>query len=52
MSVSQVQDAPGSPAEGLWSPRHRNLTIGLAYAGEFGGGNRQQAGTVDMRWRF
>jgi len=30
----------------------RNLTIGLAYAGEFGGGNRQQAGTVDMRWRF
>ncbi|MNK97621.1 Extracellular serine protease precursor [compost metagenome] len=30
----------------------RNLTIGLGYAGEFGGGNRQHAGTVDMRWRF
>lgn len=30
----------------------RNLTAGLSYGGEFGGGNRQHAGTLDMRWRF
>lgn len=30
----------------------RNLTAGLAYAGEFGGGNRQHTGTLNVRWRF
>ncbi|EHK64268.1 autotransporter [Achromobacter arsenitoxydans SY8] len=30
----------------------RNMTAGLSYAGEFGGGNRQHAGSVDVRWRF
>ncbi len=30
----------------------RNMTAGLSYAGEFGGGNRQHAGSIDVRWRF
>ncbi|WP_312437531.1 autotransporter domain-containing protein [Achromobacter sp.] len=30
----------------------RNLTIALGYAGEFGGGNRQHSGTLDMRLQF
>lgn len=30
----------------------RNITAGLSYAGELGGGNRQHAGTLDVRWRF
>jgi autotransporter-associated beta strand protein len=30
----------------------RNTTVGLAYAGQFGGGSRQNSGTVDVRWRF
>lgn len=30
----------------------RNMTAGLSYGGEFGGGNRQHAGSLDVRWRF
>ena len=30
----------------------RNLTAGLSYAGEFGGGSRQHTGSLDLRWRF
>ncbi|WP_141984917.1 autotransporter domain-containing protein [Bordetella hinzii] len=30
----------------------RNMTAGLAYAGEFGGGNRQHTGTLNVRWQF
>ncbi len=30
----------------------RNMTAGLAYAGEFGGGNRQHTGSLNVRWRF
>ncbi|WMD20892.1 autotransporter domain-containing protein [Achromobacter seleniivolatilans] len=30
----------------------RDLTIGVSYAGEFGGGNRQHSGMLDMRWRY
>lgn len=30
----------------------RNMTAGLSYAGEFGSGNRQHAGSLDVRWRF
>ncbi|MGW8305630.1 MAG: autotransporter domain-containing protein [Achromobacter pulmonis] len=30
----------------------RNMTAGLNYGGEFGGGNRQHAGSLEMRWRF
>ncbi len=29
-----------------------NLTAGLNYGGEFGGGNRQHTGSLDVRWRF
>lgn len=30
----------------------RNVTAGLSYGGEFGGGNRQHTGSLDVRWRF
>ncbi|WP_231584921.1 autotransporter domain-containing protein [Bordetella pseudohinzii] len=30
----------------------RNMTAGLAYAGEFGGGNRQHTGSLNLRWQF
>ncbi|WP_454692526.1 autotransporter domain-containing protein [Achromobacter aloeverae] len=30
----------------------RATTIGLAYSGQFGGGNRQNSGAVNVRWRF
>ncbi|MFY1842406.1 autotransporter domain-containing protein [Achromobacter xylosoxidans] len=30
----------------------RNMTAGLSYGGEFGGGNRQHAASLDVRWRF
>lgn len=30
----------------------RGITAGLAYGGEFGGGNRQNTGSLDIRWRF
>lgn len=30
----------------------RNMTAGLSYGGEFGGGNRQHTGSVDVRWKF
>ncbi|MFY1908390.1 autotransporter domain-containing protein [Achromobacter xylosoxidans] len=30
----------------------RNMTAGLSYGGEFGGGNRQHAASFDVRWRF
>lgn len=30
----------------------RNTTLGLAYAGQFGGGNRDQTGTINLRWAF
>jgi len=30
----------------------RSATIGVSYGGQFGGGNRQNTGTVDVRWRF
>lgn len=30
----------------------RNMTAGLSYGGEFGGGNRQHAGSLDVRWKF
>ncbi|WP_145925250.1 autotransporter outer membrane beta-barrel domain-containing protein [Bordetella sp. H567] len=30
----------------------RSATFGVAYNGQFGGGNRQNAGTVNVRWQF
>lgn len=30
----------------------RGMTAGFAYGGEFGGGNRQHTGSLDVRWRF
>ena len=30
----------------------RNATIGLNYTGQFGGGNRENAGSVHMTWRY
>ncbi len=30
----------------------RNMTAGVSYGGEFGGGNRQHTGSVDVRWKF
>ncbi|OWT72890.1 MULTISPECIES: autotransporter outer membrane beta-barrel domain-containing protein [unclassified Achromobacter] len=30
----------------------RAATVGLAYTGQFGGGNRQNSGAVTVRWRF
>ena len=30
----------------------KNATLGLAYAGQFGDGNRQNTGTVNVSWRF
>ncbi len=30
----------------------RNVTVGLSYGGEFGGGNQQHAGTLEARWRY
>lgn len=30
----------------------RNATIGLNYSGQFGGGNRENAGSVHMTWRY
>ncbi|RPJ92399.1 autotransporter domain-containing protein [Achromobacter xylosoxidans] len=30
----------------------RAMTLGLRYAGEFGGGNRQHTGTLNAGWRF
>jgi len=30
----------------------KNATLGLAYSGQFGDGNRQNTGTVNVSWRF
>ncbi|ALM86015.1 autotransporter domain-containing protein [Bordetella sp. N] len=30
----------------------RSATVGLAYNGQYGGGNRQNSGAVTVRWRF
>ncbi|MNR39399.1 Extracellular serine protease precursor [compost metagenome] len=30
----------------------QNATIGLTYSGQFGGGNRENAGSVHMTWRY
>ncbi|MDH0093276.1 autotransporter domain-containing protein [Achromobacter mucicolens] len=30
----------------------RNATIGLNYTGQFGGGNRENAGSIHMTWRY
>ncbi|MNK82754.1 Extracellular serine protease precursor [compost metagenome] len=30
----------------------RNATIGLTYSGQFGGGNRENAGSLHMTWRY
>lgn len=30
----------------------RSATIGVSYAGQYGNGNREHAGSVDVRWRF
>ncbi|MFY3311926.1 autotransporter domain-containing protein [Achromobacter ruhlandii] len=32
--------------------RIRAMTLGLSYAGEFGGGNRLHTGTLQARWRY
>ncbi|OWT80780.1 autotransporter outer membrane beta-barrel domain-containing protein [Achromobacter sp. HZ28] len=30
----------------------RNVSLGLAYGGEFGGGNTQNSGMINLAWRF
>lgn len=30
----------------------RNATMGLNYSGQYGGGNREHAGSVNVRWRY
>ncbi len=30
----------------------RNATLGLNYSGEYGGGNREHAGSANVRWRY
>lgn len=30
----------------------RNATVGLNYSGQYGGGNREHAGSVNVRWRY
>ncbi len=30
----------------------RNSTMGLSYGGQYGGGNREHAGSVNVRWRY
>ncbi len=37
---------------GLDVAMSKNATLGLAYSGQFGDGNRQNTGTVNVSWRF
>lgn len=37
---------------GLDFAMSKNATLGLAYSGQFGDGNRQNTGTVNVSWRF
>lgn len=37
---------------GVQTALTRNATIGLNYSGQFGGGNRENAGSVHMTWRY
>ncbi|MEN4919486.1 autotransporter outer membrane beta-barrel domain-containing protein [Achromobacter spanius] len=37
---------------GLDAQISRTATLGLAYAGQFGGGNRDQTASVNLRWAF
>ena len=30
----------------------RNATLGLNYSGQYGGGNREHAGSLNVRWRY
>ncbi|HUG57588.1 MAG TPA: autotransporter domain-containing protein [Candidimonas sp.] len=30
----------------------RHATLGLSYSGQFGGGNREQTGSLNVRWRY
>lgn len=30
----------------------KHTTVGIAYTGQFGSGNQQNAGSIDVRWRF
>jgi fibronectin-binding autotransporter adhesin len=30
----------------------KNTTVGVAYGGEFGGGNKQNTGSINVNWRF
>jgi len=30
----------------------RSATIGITYSGQYGGGNRENAGTVGVTWRY
>ncbi|MEN5161531.1 autotransporter domain-containing protein [Achromobacter spanius] len=37
---------------GVQTALTRNATIGLNYTGQFGGGNRENAGSIHMTWRY
>jgi len=29
-----------------------NATLGLFYSGQYGGGNREHSGSLNVRWRY
>ncbi|AOB26905.1 hypothetical protein CUR95_21230 [Bordetella bronchiseptica] len=42
----------GCPADRRTIALARNASLSAAYAGEFGGGNRQHTASAVLRWRF